>query len=238
MFKRFVFLLLLVMATATCFSQAKVLLLPVLHGLHKTNTAYNYDTLQNIIRRIQPGIVVVEMRSFDLAHDSAYLKKNYPLEMWMSAYWFPGTEIAGYDWLGEDLEGRQVPDGYWKNESQVKKLERQLNGDSLYFAKLVPCEKIVEERLNHLKHGSVTEIMQKDGPLVKAYYDCLRLQLKGSIYESLVEFYNERNEKMKMNIGKMLAVAPGATVVILTGADHYPYLLDYLRTLNVVLLQP
>ncbi len=238
MFKRFLFLLLLVIASATCFSQAKVLLLPVLHGLHKTNRAYNYDTLQNIIKRIQPGIVAVEMRPFDLAHDSAYLKKNYPLEMWMSAYWFPETEIAGYDWLGEDLEGRQVPDGYWKNESQVKKLERQLNGDSLYSAKLVPCEKIVEERLIHLKNGSVTEIMQKDGPLVKAYYDCLRLQLKGSAYERLVKFYDERNERMKKNIGKLLDTAPRATVVIITGADHYPYLLDYLRTLNVVLLQP
>ncbi len=238
MLKRYLFLLLSVMTTAICFSQTRVLLLPVLHGLHKTNTAYNYDSLKNIVNRFQPGIVAVEIRSFDLAGDSSYLKKNYPLEMWMSPYWFPGKEIVGYDWLGEDLEGRMIPEGYWKNESQVKELERQLNRDSLYSARFVPCGKIVEERLSLLKSGTVAEIMKKDGAAVKAYYTCLKSQLKGSAYESLVKFYDERNERMKMNIGKLLADAPGTTVVILTGADHYPYLLDYLRTLNIELLQP
>ncbi|MGZ5287826.1 MAG: hypothetical protein ACXWB9_11595, partial [Flavisolibacter sp.] len=89
----------------------------MLHGLHKTNTAYNYDSLKNTVTRFYPDLIAVEIRSDDITGDSSYLGKNYPREMWMMRYWFPGVEIDGYDWLGKDLEGRRIPDQYWKNEA-------------------------------------------------------------------------------------------------------------------------
>ena len=38
------------------FSQARIMLLPTLHGLHKSNMQYNYDSLRNMIGRLNPDV--------------------------------------------------------------------------------------------------------------------------------------------------------------------------------------
>ncbi len=238
MLKRCVFSFLFTLAAVFVFAQAKVLLLPVLHGLHKTNTSYNYDSLKNLVSRFEPQIVAVEMRQYDLGADTLYLSKNYPREMWMARYWFPGARIEGYDWLGPDLEGQSIPAGYWRTQSPGKLLERQLDSDSVYSGKLSGCNLIVEERLPVLSNGSVNDIIQNDTTLVRKYYDCLAVQLNGSSYETLNQFYVKRNQMMAAHISQLVNKNPGTRMVILTGADHYPYLLDHLRRLNVVLLHP
>ncbi|HYK54919.1 MAG TPA: hypothetical protein VEV15_00445, partial [Flavisolibacter sp.] len=70
------------------FAQTKVCLIPTLHGLHKTNKLYNYDSLKATVARLHPDVIAVEIRAEDVASDTAYLKKNYPYEMWMMRYWF------------------------------------------------------------------------------------------------------------------------------------------------------
>lgn len=221
------------------FSQARVMLLPTLHGLHKSNMQYNYDSLRNMIGRLNPDVIAVEMRAEDVDADTSYLKMNYPFEMWMMRSWFPSATIEGFDWLGSDIEGKAIPGDYWKNISHVKKLERQLGADSIYSKKLETCDQYVKLRMEILKTSSLKTILaSKDAMFTRRYYECIEEQLKGSSYEGLTRFYDQRNQNMMERISGIIKKHEGRTIVILTGDDHYPYLLVHLRKLNIVLLHP
>lgn len=221
------------------FSQTSVCLIPTLHGLHKTNNQYSYDSLKAIVARIQPDVIAVEIRPEDIGSDTAYLKKNYPLEMWMMRYWFPAAAPGGFDWLGTELEGNSIPDRYWKEQSAIKELERSLDADSLYSSRLARCQTYVQERLAILKDHSLQAILQsRDAALTCAYYNCLDRQLQGSKYAELTKFYTERNKRMSERMSTLLKLHPNKTMVVLTGDDHYPYLLEYLQKQKIVLISP
>ena len=221
------------------FSQARVMLLPTLHGLHKSNTQYNYDSLRNMVGRLSPDVIVVEIRAEDVGADTTYLKMNYPFEMWMMRYWFPALTIEGFDWLGSDIEGKAIPRDYWKNISQVKKLERELGADTIYSKELEACDQYVKLRMEILRTSSLQDILaSRDAMFTRKYYECIEEQLKGSNYEGLTRFYDQRNQNMMKRISGIIKKHEGRTIVILTGDDHYPYLLEHLRKLNIVLLYP
>ena len=219
------------------FAQTRVVLIPTLHGLHKTNAHYDYDSLRRIIMLHNPDVLCVEMRSIDVASDTDYLKKNYPYEMWMARYWFPGKRIEGFDWLGEELEGKPIPQGYWQNGSHIKDLERKLDADSSQSLRLYACQQYTEERLEILKHGSLDDILSgKDAELTKQYYQCLNDQLSGGKYGELVGFYEKRDRQIQLNVDKIIKENRGKKIVILTGDDHFPYLMEYLKGKGILLL--
>lgn len=221
------------------FGQTKVCLIPTLHGLHKTNNLYNYDSLKANVARLHPDVIAVEIRAEDAASDTTYLKKNYPYEMWMMRYWFSSAAMEGFDWLGSELEGKPIPERYWQDQFRIKALERLLDTDSVYASRLSRCRSYTDERMNILKSNSLKNILRSsDAILTKVYYDCLNLQLQGSDFAELTDFYTERNKKLGERLGAILEKYPGKTVVVLTGDDHYPYLLEYLRKQNIVLLKP
>ena len=227
----------LIMATA--FSQSKVYILPVLHGLHKTNPQYTYDSIQAIVGRLKPDVIAVEMRAEDIGTDTAYLKQNYPYEMWMMPYWFPSATIAGFDWLGPELEGKPIPPRYWKDHSRIKALQRLLDTDTVYANKLAACRLYEDERLRILETSSLKAILRSNGAiLVKEYYNCLDQQLQGSDYEELTRFYHERNRRIQQNVLGLVQRHAGKTIVVLTGDDHYPYLREYLLRQKLSLAQP
>ena len=224
---------------ATAFTQNKVYIVPVLHGLHKTNPQYTYDSIQAIVGRLKPDVIAVEMRAEDIGTDTAYLKQNYPYEMWMMPYWFPSATIAGFDWLGSELEGKPIPARYWKDHSRIKALERLLDTDTLYQNKLAACQHYEEERLRILKTGSLKAILRSsDNILIKEYYNCLDQQLRGSDYEELTRFYNERNRHIQQNVLGLAQRHTDKTIVVLTGDDHYPYLREYLLRQKLSVAQP
>jgi hypothetical protein len=224
---------------ATAFSQSKVYIIPVLHGMHKTNPQYTYDSIQALVRRLNPDVIAVEIRAEDIGTDTAYLKQNYPYEMWMMPYWFPSATIAGFDWLGQELEGKLIPARYWKDHSRIKALQRLLSTDSLYQNKLAACQLYDDERLRILETSSLKAILQSnDAILVKEYYNCLDQQLKGSDYEELSRFYDTRNFRIQKNVGQLAQRHAGKTIVVLTGDDHYPYLREYLLRQKLSLGQP
>jgi len=211
-------------------AQQKTHLIPVLHGLHKSNDAYNYDSLKAIIARLKPDIIAVEIRREDIGADTTYLKKNYPYEMWMMPQWFPKVRIVGFDWLGEDIEGKSIPDNYWKEIAEIKKWERKRNQDTIFTVKLAPCDSISKVRLEILKTSSLKEILEsRDSELIKTYYSCMEANLQGSEYQKIPEFYSRRNREMLKNISKLRQQAKGKTLVIITGDDHYPYLFEGLK---------
>lgn len=238
------FRLFLALILSTCLqkthAQTKVYLLPTLHRMHATNIQYNYDTLQAIVARIHPDVVAVELRPEDENGDTAYLRQNYPYEMWMMRYWQPSATIKGFDWLGKELEGKRIPPRYWQEHSSIKALQQLLAADTAFSKKMEACALYNKQRMPVLQSGSINDIIRgNDALLVRAYYDCLTSRLRGTDYEALPLFYTERDRQLQQNVLQIINNNSGKTVVILTGVDHYTYMLESLKkAAGVVLLQP
>lgn len=221
------------------FAQTRVYLIPTLHGMHRTNEQYNYDSLKAIVARLKPDVIAVEIRHEDMSGDSVYLKKNYPDEMWMMRYWFPDIKIEGFDWLGTELQGRSIPDNYWRDSSAVKRMERLLEIDTTMKNKVANCQLYVQERMKLLTSGSLKEILNSALAIVtRTYFDCLGGQLQGTDYAVLSRFYNRRNTVMRQRLDCIVKAHPDKTIVVLTGDDHYPYLLEHFRKTGVAVLNP
>ncbi len=212
-------------------AQTKLYLIPSLHGLHGVNKNYSYDTLKHIITQLNPDVIAVEIRSEDIDADTAYLKRSYPYEMWMMRYWFPNTKLLGFDWLGEDIEGRPIPKNYWKEISPMKKLERELAQDSTLAKLCAVCDSIGELRLGILKNKSLKEIIESnDSQLCNQYYSCYSTFLNDSKFEFIPYFNNERNQRILLNIQAIITKEEGKTIVVITGDDHYVYLSDKIKS--------
>lgn len=209
------------------YKSGKVYFIPTLHGYHKINTQYNYDTLKAVVARLNPEIIAVEIRQADMDSDSNYLKKNYPYEMRMMHYWFPSSEVVGFDWLGEDIEGKQIPDDYWKEVSAIKKMERAFDKDSVIIRKTKDCFARFTERDSLLQTLSLQELIKSnDATIVNQQYKCLEETTKDSPYEEMTKFYKQRNEKILESILSITKKYHGKRIVILTGDDHYVALKD------------
>ncbi len=211
-------------------AQQRTLLLPTLHALHRVTPRYNFDSLKAVIARQQPAVIAVEIRQEDIDKDSGYLKKNYPYEAWMMRYWFPQAKLIGYDWLGDDIEGKPIPDKYWESASSVQQWEKELKADTLYNSRAERCQVYLTQRVNMVVKSSLPEILDgNDAILQQEYYNCVSMQLLGSKHYRIMEFFNKRNSKMLENLRRQLPAFEGQSVVIVTGDEHYPYLKKYLR---------
>lgn len=207
-------------------AQQNVILLPTIHKLHTVNHRYNYDSLRAKITALGPAIIAVEIRNEDLFRDTAYLKRNYPYEMWMMHYWFPDVKVVGFDWLGTDIEGKRIPDDYWRTQAAIKKWERALEADTIWSTVIVPCASFTQQRMQLLKTTTLDELLvSDDASLNLSYYDCLDKKLAGSVHHRVVDFYNTRNERMISNLkGIIKENWNNEKLLILTGDDHYPVL--------------
>ncbi|MFZ1369253.1 MAG: DUF5694 domain-containing protein [Ferruginibacter sp.] len=209
----------------------RVYFIPTIHGLHKANNKYNYDSLKQIVSSLDPDIIAVEIRAEDIAQDSVYLSKNYPYEMRMMRSWFPEAIVLGFDWLGNDIEGKLIPANYWSEVSSIKKYEKELNADSLFTKQTSECDTFTKQRLEILKTYSLKDILKSnDSVLTKQFYNCLDKKLKGSIHERVLQFYDLRNSKLLENIKRIIAENKHKRIVILTGDDHFVFLKDQFQS--------
>lgn len=211
-------------------AQTRVYLVPVLHTMHKANYFYPYDSVKAVVARTGADVVAVEIRPEDIAKDTNYLKANYPFEMWMMPHWFAQKTVEGFDWLGIDIVGKEIPSGYGQDGSGIKKLQERLERDTFYTARLKSCKLYADERLKLLSSQSLKTILSSnDAILTKEYYNCLEQHLRGSDYADLTQFYTQRNQKMMSNLDAIMRRHEGKTIVVITGTDRYPYLLDHLK---------
>ncbi len=201
----------------------RLMVVATMHGAHADNPRYSYDDLYALVDRFEPDLVAVEIRAEDMARGDAYLSRNYPLEMRQLAARHAG-HAAGIDWLGEELEGRPVPPDYWREQSEIKRLERQLAQET--ELKSPAMDAAGARQLAILE--SATAATLNDGGYDRAsadYYAAFARMVDGTAYQRLSDFYAERDRRIADNAGRLVAEMlsrdrqPGRAVFVV-GADH------------------
>ena len=110
-------------------SASSVLVIPSIHRLLAANPLYDYARLYALVAAFTPDLVGVEIRQEDLERPETYLKHNYPQEMIVLEGLYQ-DRVFGFDWLGDELKGRAVPDDWWTRQSHIKQLERTCSAAS------------------------------------------------------------------------------------------------------------
>jgi len=140
---------------------------------------------------------------------------------------YSGKQVSGIDWLGNDIAGKAIAPNYWKEISPVKLLLKQLDQDSLMNEKLSILETLNEEKYNLVKICNIKEI--NDGrydSINRLYYKKLAELLKNTPYQTISDFYTQRDEKIAQNITQIIQDNPGKKMLFLVGADHRSYSLE------------
>ncbi|MDT9598674.1 hypothetical protein [Sphingosinicella rhizophila] len=217
---------------------AQVVVIASMHRLHGNSSSYGFSNLYDIVRNENPDIVAVEIREEDIKGDESYLSRNYPPEMVSLVGQYPKS-VVGFDWLGSELIGRAIPDNYWSDISEIKKLERAADSDKEIRSPEVDA---LGSQLRILL-SSATACSLVDGRyhnLVKARRRMLKAIYEGTKYEPLSQITETREQKISENIGSIIRANPGRKIVVVTGADHAGYVADYVKGLSpdVAKLQP
>ncbi|MEE4204947.1 MAG: hypothetical protein V2I39_01555 [Erythrobacter sp.] len=210
-----------------------VMVVATMHGGHADNPRYSYEDLYSLAAAFEPDLVGTEIRQEDLPRSEEYLARNHPLEMRELARRFE-DRIIGIDWLGEDLQGRPVPEGYWREQSDITRLQRLLAQDDAFRS---PKVEEAQARQREILE-TATAAALNDGRYdlaTAAYYRALAEHLEGSQYERLSEFYAERDRRIARNaiaaVSRFMRANPGGggRILFAVGADHRWPLVEALR---------
>lgn len=203
---------------------AEVAVISAMHGLHRDHPGYDYDDLYALVAAYEPDLVGVEVRSEDMGRTGDYLARNYPAEMVALAQDY-GERAFGFDWLGAELEGRAIPEGWWREGSEIKALERALGSDPHFTDR--DGERLDAAQFEILQDATVRSL--HDGrydAVTREKYARLSERLAGTVYAPVSEFYAERDRQITETIRAMAVANPGARIVVVTGADHRAGILD------------
>jgi len=204
--------------------KTEVSLCGTIHGAHKSNPNYTFDDLFTFIESYNPDIIGVEIRGEDMDSTLNYLKRHYPSEMYECISKYSDKEVLGFDWLGEDLEGKSIPGNYWKEISVTKKLQRELESDSLMHAKKMELDTIQKQRYDLILNSTMSQLNNgKYDSITSIFYDQLNSIYCKTRYSLLSDFYKQRDEHIAQNIIKIIKSKPGKKMIFLMGADHRSY---------------
>lgn len=224
------FYLLTLLIPYTTNSQTKkseVVVISTIHGAHRVNTNYSYDTLFNFINGLNPDIIGVEIRAEDIDSSLNYLMKNYPYEMYEIIARFSDKLVVGIDWLGDEIAGRAIPENYWKDQSSIKELERKLMKDPVMVKRLSVMNSITNVKRDMTLKCSLIELNDGRYDLVNyIYYEQLKDLFNNTEYSALTDFYQKRDEKIAENLIRIIENNPGKRILIMVGADHRNYSLN------------
>lgn len=207
----------------------QVMVIAAIHSGHSQNPRYSYDDLFTVVSDFSPDIVAVEIRQEDLGRDATYLERNYPFEMVELARRY-GPAARGIDWLGEELEGRPVPENWWRESSWVKRLERERREDS---SVQTPRADALQNQQSAILDGA-TAASLNDGrydAVTRAYYRALAEELAGTHYARLGAFYAERDQRIAARVNQIVKDNPGQRIAVVLGADHRASVMEELTRL-------
>lgn len=211
---------------SACIEPTQVLIVPVMHKLHQGNTLYGYSDIYRLVAAFRPDQVGVEIRQEDLDRGDDYLARNYPAEMAHLAKIYE-SRVFGFDWLGDDLAGKAVPNDWWKKHSRVKQLERSMDA--------APPDRTPNDRRLSAQLASLGERQEQiavtatattlaDGrydAVTAEYYATLKHLTDGTQYSVVSRFYSARDKHLNENVIHRLHGMKGGRVAIVTGMDHH-----------------
>ncbi|MBN2694668.1 hypothetical protein JXR93_08400 [bacterium] len=204
-------------------NKTTVLLLGSIHGAHRENPNYSFEQLFSIIDKFNPDIVGIEIRVEDINESFEYLKKSYPPDMLkIKEKYSKEKVIVGFDWLGETIEGKLIPENYWKESFDIKQLERELNNDSSEIALTIKNgTKLYDSlQLELIKNGNVIELNTKYEEITTKLYDNFRTLTKNSKYQKLSDYYTTRDGHIDENIIQIIKNNIGKRIIFIMGVDH------------------
>ena len=167
-----------------------------------------------------------KIRPEDLSRPGHYLARNYPVEMITLARRY-GDRAFAFDWLGRDLAGHAILGGWWKNESPIKQLERELDADADFQSESLGA---LQRRQQAILQGASAASLN-DGRYDDAtsdYYRAFAEMVSGSRYAALASFYAERDHRIADAVASFISAHPGKRVVVVLGADHRAAVVDHL----------
>ncbi|HWU74766.1 MAG TPA: hypothetical protein VN137_14885 [Sphingomonas sp.] len=204
---------------------ARVIVIASMHKRHASSTSYTYADLYAAVAHFAPDLVGVEIRQEDLGRSDDYLSRNYPAEMIHLSHAY-ANRVFGFDWLGDDVAGRPVPEDWWKMRSPIKKLEREMDDglpdDARHKRLNARLGTLSREQDAILANATVSSL--SDGRydrITREYYATLRALAAGTRFSTLPAFYRRRDERIIANILATAKARPGARIAIVTGADHH-----------------
>ncbi len=225
-------LVLLVLALCGCKTpKTKVTVCATIHRAHEMNPNYTYEDLYSFIDSLNPDIIGVEIRKEDIDSSISYLEKNYPFEMYeiINKYGNKKT-VYGFDWLGKDIEGKEIPNNYWNEINEIKKVDRKLYNDSIAVKSLTALEDFKNQKMEIALKATIFEL--NDGrydSINKIYYNQYEEILKETEYKQLPQFFKDRDEMIAKNIMQIIHDNSDKKILFLTGADHRSYVIEKLN---------
>ena len=215
---------------------AEVQVLATIHKFHLNNHLYPYGKVTALIRKFNPDLIGIEIRPEDLREDQDYLAQFYPLEMRQVLLDFPRDKVYGLDWYGDEMKGQKLPADVFKNEAtelgNIKKLERQMNHDSLVAPKLLPLVALGERQVELAKTASPAQLNNGEyDVLTRQFYTVLEAAAEGTRFQKYTNFNRRRDEIIAENIVKLVQENPGKRIIFLIGANHRAGAINALKKL-------
>lgn len=205
-----------------------VLVVASLHGLHKENPAYGYEQLFEVIADFEPDFVGVEIRPEDLGADDEYLGRNYPFEMVELVRRYGVARCFGFDWLGDDIAERPIPENYWREISEFKRVERALNADDTLENGTL--DELFEEQMAIATEATAGSLVDgRYGAVTKRYYEVMGEWLAGTDYELIPRFRERRDAEIGRWIVDFVRKHAGARIALVMGANHHVFAVEALE---------
>ena len=213
-----------------------------IHQFHKDHPSFDYEKLFQVIDKFQPDHVGVEIRPEDISADEDYLGRNYPYEMIELSKRYGNGQCFGFDWLGDDIAGQPIPENYWKEISEYKKLERAL-GDDPEFQEAPLVENLLDQQMDILKNATPASLIDgRYGAVTKQYYQAVDDLLRGTKYEAISQFREKRDQEIGKHMVNFIREHTGSRIALVMGANHHVFAVEtiakYFDNEQVILALP
>ncbi|MCZ4693717.1 hypothetical protein DWB61_10115 [Ancylomarina euxinus] len=204
--------------------ETEVIICSTIHGFHEKNPNYTYENLFSFIDSYNPDIIGIEIRQEDMDSTVTYLKKFYPFEMYECISKYIDKKLVGFDWLGEELEGKSFPDNYRKEMSVIKRLVQELNQDSIMLKKLSAMDGLVKMKNTIVFNASLCELNNGRLDSINAIaFEGLAAIFMNTKYSEITDSFLQRDEHIAQNIISIINDNPGKKLLFLMGGDHKSY---------------
>ena len=230
--------LLFIVTTGAILAQkkTKLLILPTIHTGHAKNVRYSFNHVARIIENFEPDIIAIEIRPEDMDQDTAYLKKFYQPEMIMALMGYPGVQKVGIDFMGSEMEGKNLPANFSRDTVGEMGRFRIMNQKLMKDTAIVKARiakgmvQLKSKQGEMMSKLSANELLDGSYDLVTDEYTKAQTTvLANTAYQYYDAFSIKRDQKIANNIKDIALKNPGKRIIVLSGANHHNRAVNTLR---------